>query len=112
MSLQLAVGRARPHTSWVRSNSKSTAHGDVPIASDCARGRSGRLHNSLWRAGTTRAVMFMTPTILLAIAFFIIAAVVIFTVRRSGQTAKTFELGAVSTRWLSELRRDEPWTRS
>ena len=56
--------------------------------------------------------MFMTPTILLAIAILIIAGFVVFAVRRSGRTGKTFELGAVSTRWLSELRRDEPWTRS
>jgi hypothetical protein len=57
--------------------------------------------------------MFMTPTIMLAIAIAAVALiVVVYTVRRAGQTGRSFELGAVSTRWLSELRRDEPWTRS
>ena len=55
----------------------------------------------------------MTPTILLAIAIVVLAVIVVaYTIRRAGQTGRTFELGAVSTRWLSELRRDEPWTRS
>jgi hypothetical protein len=54
----------------------------------------------------------MTPTILLAIAICVIAGALIFTMRRAGHAGRTFELGAVSTRWLSELRRDEPWTRS
>ena len=58
-------------------------------------------------------VMTMTPTILLAIAVCVLAFIaVVYMIRRSGQTGRTFELGAVSTRWLSELRRDEPWTRS
>jgi hypothetical protein len=55
----------------------------------------------------------MTPTILLVIAVCLVAVMaVVYMVRRSGHTGRTFELGAVSTRWLSELRRDEPWTRS
>jgi len=54
----------------------------------------------------------MTPTILLAIAICVIAGALVFTVRRVAHAGRTFELGAVSTRWLSELRRDEPWTRS
>ena len=67
---------------------------------------SGGLNSSL-------AVMTMTPTILLVIAVcLVVVMVVAYLVRRAGQTGRTFELGAVSTRWLSELRRDEPWTRS
>ena len=54
----------------------------------------------------------MTPTILLAIAIALVVAIVFFAIRRAGHTTRNFELGAVSTRWLSELRRDEPWTRS
>ena len=57
----------------------------------------------------------MTSTVLLSIAIPVAAIVIFLGVRRmmrGGQAARTFELGAVSTRWLSELRRDEPWTRS
>jgi len=57
----------------------------------------------------------MTSTVLLSIAAPVVAIVLILIVRRmmrGGQAARSFELGAVSTRWLSELRRDEPWTRS
>jgi hypothetical protein len=57
----------------------------------------------------------MTPTVLLAIAVLLIAGALLFAVRlvaRAGHGGRSFELGAVSTRWLSELRRDEPWTRS
>jgi hypothetical protein len=54
----------------------------------------------------------MTPTILLAIVIPVILIALVLTFRRGGQSTRSFELGAVSTRWLSELRRDEPWTRS
>jgi hypothetical protein len=57
----------------------------------------------------------MTPTVLLSVGVPVVGLALIFMVRRmmrSGQAARTFELGTVSTRWLSELRRDEPWTRS
>jgi hypothetical protein len=57
----------------------------------------------------------MTSTVLLSLAIAVASVVILLVVRRmlrSGQAARTFELGAVSTRWLSELRRDEPWTRS
>jgi hypothetical protein len=54
----------------------------------------------------------MNPTILLAIAIPLILFVVFVALRRAGHASRTFELGAVSTRWLSELRRDEPWSRS
>jgi hypothetical protein len=57
----------------------------------------------------------MTPTLLLVISLGIAALVLLFAVRlvsRYAHAGKTFDLGVVSTRWLSELRRDEPWTRS
>jgi hypothetical protein len=57
----------------------------------------------------------MTSTVLLSIAIPVAGIVLLLVIRRmlrGGHAARTFELGAVSTRWLSELRRDEPWTRS
>ena len=58
----------------------------------------------------------MTPNILLAAAAVIAAlGVVIVALRRIGRLSsgsRAVDVGAVSTRWLSELRRDEPWTRS
>ena len=58
----------------------------------------------------------MTPNILLAAAVVIVAlGVVIVALRRVGRLSsgnRAVDAGAVSTRWLSELRRDEPWTRS
>jgi hypothetical protein len=48
---------------------------------------------------------------LIAVAVIIVLGLVILAMRR-GMHSETFDLGAVSTRWLSELRRDEPWTRS
>ena len=44
----------------------------------------------------------------LAVVFFIVLALLIV---RRGIKSDALDLGAVSTRWLSELRRDEPWTR-
>jgi len=56
----------------------------------------------------------MNPILLVGSA--IAAALVIATYvgRRiaSARSGRAFDLGEVSTRWLSELRRDEPWTRS
>jgi hypothetical protein len=54
----------------------------------------------------------MTPTLLLAITIGLAALVLLYAVRLVSRAGKTFDLGVVSTRWLSELRRDEPWTRS
>ena len=57
----------------------------------------------------------MTPTALLSIGIPLAALALVFTVRlmsRYAHAGRSYELGAVSTRWLSELRRDEPWTRS
>ena len=44
-------------------------------------------------------------------AIVVVAGLILLMVRR-GMQSNTLDLGAVSTRWLSELRRDEPWTRS
>jgi hypothetical protein len=56
----------------------------------------------------------MTPSILIAAAGAITIGVLIVALRRTGRTggSRPVDAGAVSTRWLSELRRDEPWTRS
>jgi len=56
----------------------------------------------------------MTPNILFAIAAAVVIGLILFTVRRSSSagSGRGFDAGAVSTRWLAELRRDEPWTRS
>ncbi len=48
----------------------------------------------------------------IAIAVAIVVALMVLAVRRGMPRTDTLDLGAVSTRWLSELRRDEPWTRS
>ena len=48
---------------------------------------------------------------LIAAAIVVLAGLVIILMRR-GVNSERFDLGAVSTRWLAELRRDEPWTRS
>jgi hypothetical protein len=50
------------------------------------------------------------PFTLISIAVVFLVAVAILFVRR-GVRSDALDLGAVSTRWLSELRRDEPWTR-
>ena len=55
----------------------------------------------------------MTPIVLVGIAVALGLVVVIYIVRRisSARSGRTYDLGEVSTRWLSEVRRDEPWTR-
>ena len=56
----------------------------------------------------------MTSTILFAAIGAALILVALFaarrTMRQSGRADR--DLGVVSTRWISELRRDEPWTRS
>jgi hypothetical protein len=47
--------------------------------------------------------------VFIAITLAVLAALLVLLVRRGSDTV---DLGAVSTRWLSELRRDEPWSRS
>lgn len=58
----------------------------------------------------------MTPNILLlAITAAALFGAAIFTVRRVGRFShggRPVDAGAVSTQWLAELKRDEPWTRS
>ena len=53
------------------------------------------------------STLFVSVVVLLAVA-------VLLSVRRirSGHSSRTLDVGAVSTRWLAELKRDEPWTRS
>ena len=56
----------------------------------------------------------MTPTVLVALVLLALS-VGFFTLRRFSrflQSGRPVDLGVVSTRWISELRRDEPWTRS
>ena len=48
----------------------------------------------------------------IAIAVAIVVVLMVLAFRRGMPRAENLDLGAVSTRWLSELRRDEPWTRS
>jgi hypothetical protein len=55
----------------------------------------------------------MTSLAFVALIVLLVAGVIVYAVRRvSRHDTRMFDLGAVSTRWLSELRRDEPWTRS
>ena len=60
-----------------------------------------------------RRLLHGTPKMLLyiGVAILVVAGLILLMVRR-GIQSDTLDLGAVSTRWLSELRRDEPWTRS
>jgi hypothetical protein len=54
----------------------------------------------------------MTPTFLLT-AIVALAVIAYYLVRRATRhSGASRDLGVVSTRWISELRRDEPWTRS
>ena len=54
-----------------------------------------------------------SPTLLVPLLVLLLAVAVIYSIRRSrGHRSRTFDLGVVSTRWLAELRRDDPWTRS
>jgi hypothetical protein len=63
---------------------------------------------------TNTAVPPMTPSIIVTAAAALVLVAVFLGVRRAGRLAasRPVDAGAVSTRWLSELRRDEPWTRS
>jgi hypothetical protein len=51
----------------------------------------------------------MTPTLLVMLAVVIAVAAALFIWRRWSMHARPADLGVVSTRWISELRRDEPW---
>jgi hypothetical protein len=57
----------------------------------------------------------MTPTVLVAAALVAALLVAVYAVRRLSRHSTndgSVDLGVVSTRWISELRRDDPWTRS
>jgi len=55
----------------------------------------------------------MTPTVLVAAACVAFVVAAFYAIRRairpSGSAQR--DLGVVSSRWISDLRRDEPWTR-
>ena len=52
----------------------------------------------------------MTPSTLAFIVIAVIAAVIVLLARRILHTAGTLDRGMVSSRWLSDLRRDDPQT--
>jgi len=57
----------------------------------------------------------MNSILFLSIGVAVLAVAVLYVLRRMSRdahSARPFDLGVVSTRWLSELRRDEPWTRT
>lgn len=56
----------------------------------------------------------MTPTIFFALAVVVALGVIVVGLRRAGRMhgRRSWDAGVVSTQWLAELRRDEPWTRS
>jgi hypothetical protein len=54
----------------------------------------------------------MTPLTLTVAAIALVAVVAFYLIRRSLQATGTVDLGVVSSRWLSEVRRDDPWNRS
>jgi len=62
----------------------------------------------------TAAPSIMNPSILYAVAAAVALGAVVLAVLRVGRApgSRAVDAGAVSTRWLSELRRDEPWTRN
>jgi hypothetical protein len=55
--------------------------------------------------------MMAIVLIAIALAAAALAVVYILVRARSSHGRRTFDAGYVSTRWLSELRRDEPWGR-
>lgn len=58
-------------------------------------------------------IILGTPlmSILMSLVVAFAVALVFYLVRR-GMRPESLDAGVVSARWLSELRRDEPWTRS
>jgi hypothetical protein len=57
----------------------------------------------------------MNSILFLSIGVAVFAVAVLYVLRRvfrDADSPRPFDLGVVSTRWLSELRRDEPWTRT
>ena len=66
------------------------------------------MHSAVSGFDTAKLQMYLA---LIAVGLVFLAALVVYVMRR-GIQSDSLDLGAVSTRWLSELRRDEPWTRS
>ena len=59
----------------------------------------------------------MNPTLLILAAVVAVLAISFFAARTwarhaRGRSGDLGDLGVVSTRWISELRRDEPWSSS
>ena len=54
----------------------------------------------------------MTPSTLALSIIALLAAIIVFFARRALHAAETLDLGVVSSRWLSDLRRDDPQTRA
>jgi len=54
----------------------------------------------------------MPSTFALVVVAAVVLSVIAGLVRlsRRSQKKRAFDAGSVSTRWISELRRDEPWT--
>jgi len=52
-----------------------------------------------------------SPFVLVIVAAVLLSVVVgVVRLSRRSQKKRAFDAGSVSTRWISELRRDEPWT--
>jgi hypothetical protein len=52
----------------------------------------------------------MTPSMLALAVIALLAAIIVLFARRMLHATETLDLGVVSTRWLSDLRRDDPQT--
>jgi hypothetical protein len=55
--------------------------------------------------------MMPMALIVVALAAVVLTLVYVLVRPRHSNGRRTFDAGYVSTRWLSELRRDEPWGR-
>lgn len=55
----------------------------------------------------------MTPAVFFTALLVAVAVAAVFAIRRATRPSASAynDLGVVSTRWISELRRDEPWSR-
>jgi hypothetical protein len=55
----------------------------------------------------------MISTVVVSFTLVAVLAIVLLALRRvRSHAGRGMDLGFVSTRWISELRRDEPWQRS
>ena len=71
-------------------------------------------YDPTFRAGHLFKGSPMTPTLLVSLAVVIAVVTAAFAWRRWSKQVhnRPADLGVVSTRWISELRRDEPWSSS